>query len=121
MRRIYYKKLVRDRIPKRIDEHGGKYELRKLSDSDFKKELLRKVEEEAGGLSNARVKSEIISEMGDLLDVLKEIKKVFKISSKELSESRSKEFKRKGGFAKKLYLIWSEDTGYKSNERKSKK
>ena len=121
MRRTYYKKLVRDRIPKRIDEHGGKYEVKKLSGHNFKKELLRKVEEEAGGLSNAKTRSEIISEMGDLLDVLKEIKKVLKINPKELIESRTMEFRRKGGFAKKLYLIWSEDTGYKSNERKSKK
>jgi len=121
MRKIYYKKLVRDRIPKRIEEHGGRYKIDTLTDANFKKELLRKVEEEAGGLSHAKVRGEIIGEMGDLLDVLKELKKVFKITPRELRESRASEFKRKGGFVKKLFLVWSADTGYKSNERTSKK
>ena len=118
MKKIYYNKLIRDLIPKRIEESNGKYFCRQLLQKDFKKELIKKVEEEASGLKNSKTKKEIISEMGDILDVIDEIKKVFKISEKELTESRKKEFKRKGGFDRKLFLSWSEDTGYKTNEKK---
>ena len=121
MKKIYYRKLVRDKIPKRIEQSGGKYAVQTLSVSSFKKEILKKVEEEAGGLANAKVKSEIVAETGDLLDVLGQVKKAFGITSKELSSSRKKEMKRKGGFGKRIYLLWAEDTGYRSNEKKGKK
>jgi predicted house-cleaning noncanonical NTP pyrophosphatase (MazG superfamily) len=121
MKEIYYRKLVRDKIPLRIKESGGKYKIKVLSPADFKKELLKKVTEEAGGLSNATTKIEISAEMGDLLDVLQEVRKSFKISSRELEKSRAEEMKRKGGFKKRIYLYWAEDTGYRSNEKRGKK
>lgn len=120
MKKIYYRKLIRDKIPQRIRETGGECEIVNLSDLAFKKELLRKVGEEAIGVSKAKDKKEIVSEMGDLLDVIKELKKVFNIDTEELSNSRKKEFKRKGGFNKKIFLVWSEDTGYRTNEKKGK-
>lgn len=121
VKKIYYRKLIRDKIPGRIKESGGRFETKILSAVDFKKELMRKVDEEASGLTNAKNKEEIVSEMGDLLDVLREIKKVFGISSKKLINSRAMEYERKGGFKKRIFLIWSEDTGYKTNEKKTKR
>ena len=109
--KIYYNKLVRDKIPQRIEKSGGKYAVNVLNDDDFKKALLSKVGEEASGLEQAKDKGEVISELGDILDVIDVIKKTFKISPKELSDSRKKEFKRKGGFKKRLFLLWAEDTG----------
>lgn len=121
MKKIFYRKLVRDKIPKRIEESDGQYEVRTLSVSEFKKEILKKVEEEASGLAKAVVKKEIVAEMGDLLDVLKEAKKSFRVTPRELKASRAREMKRKGSFGKRLYLVWAEDTGYRSNEKKGKK
>ena len=121
MKKIYYRKLVRDKIPKRIEESGGKYQIKTLSASGYKKEILKKVEEEASGLAKAKVKSEIVAETGDLLDVLGEVKKAFGITPAELTKSRTEEMKRKGAFRKRLYLLWAEDTGYKANEKKGKK
>jgi len=121
MKKIYYRKLVRDKIPKRIEESGGQYEAKTLSISGFKKEILKKVEEEASGLAKSKVKSEVVAETGDLLDVLGEVKKAFGITPAELNKSRTKEMKRKGGFMKRTYLVWAEDTGYRSNEKKGKK
>jgi predicted house-cleaning noncanonical NTP pyrophosphatase (MazG superfamily) len=120
MKKIYYKKLIRDKIPERIKDSGGTYLCNVLSQKELKNELLKKVEEEAGGVGNANNKKEIVSEMGDVLDVIDEIKKIYKISSKEISDSRKTEYKRKGGFNKRQFLVWAEDTGYKSNERKGK-
>jgi len=120
-KKIYYRKLIRDKISRRIEQSGGRFEIKILSGVDFKKELMKKVVEEASGLSNAKGKEEIVSETGDLLDVLREIKKVFGISSEELRNSRIEELKRKGGFKKRMFLVWSEDTGYRTNERKGKR
>ena len=121
MKKIYYRKLVRDKIPKRIEESGGKYQVKTLSGAGFKKEILKKVGEEASGLAKSKVKRDIASEMGDLLDVLGEVKKAFGITSTELAKSRTKEMKRKGGFGKRIYLLWAEDTGYRSNEKRGRK
>lgn len=121
MKKIYYRKLVRDKIPERIEESGGQYQIKTLSASKFKKEILKKVEEEASGLVKAKGKNQIISETGDLLDVLEEVKTAFGITSAQLKQSRGKEMKRKGAFRKKIYLLWAEDTGYRTNEKKGKK
>lgn len=118
MKKIHYKKLIRDKIPQRIKESGGEYSCKRLNIKEFKRELVKKLKEESIGVFSARGKKEFVSEIGDLLDVIGEIKKVFKISSDELKISRKKEYVRKGGFKKRLFLEWAEDTGYKSNETK---
>jgi len=121
MKKIYYKKLIRDEIPKRIKESNGKYLCKKLNSKEFKNELLKKVHEESSGIVVSKNKNELVSEIGDVLDVIDEIKKIYKITQKEILNSRKTEFKRKGGFNKRLFLIWSEDTGYKSNEKRNLK
>ncbi len=118
MKKIYYNKLIRDKIPQVIEKSGGAYEVRELSDKNFKKELLRKVGEEASALPNLKSKKEIMTELADVVDVIEEIKKVFNIRENEIKIVRKKAFNKKGGFNKKLFLYWSEDTGYKTNERK---
>lgn len=118
MKKIYYNKLVRDKIPDRIKEGGGECLVRQLKNKDYRKELIKKVGEESDGVVTAKDRKGIIDEMGDLLDVLDELRSNLKIKPMELSSSRKAAFIKKGGFKKKLFLVWSEDTGYKSNERK---
>jgi len=69
MKKIYYNKLIRDKIPERIKESGGDFKIRKLRAKEFKKELMKKVAEEATGLLTARTKKELISELADILDL----------------------------------------------------
>ena len=121
MKKIYYKKLIRNKIPKRIEESNGKYLCKKLNSEEFKNELLKKVQEESLGIVVSKNKKELVSEIGDVLDVIDEIKKNFKITSKEIVDSRKIEFERKGGFTKRLFLVWSENTDYKSNEKRNLK
>lgn len=119
MKKIYYYKLIRDRIPEKIRRNGGQSKTRRLSKKDFERELLRKVEEEASALPRVRSHGAFVSELADVIDVLNEIKKVKKISAKEIRAAQRENFRRKGGFRKRLYLVWASDTGYRTNERRN--
>lgn len=118
IRKIYYNKLIRDKIPQVMESRGARYKIRRLSLKHLKIELLKKVVEEASGLLNSKTRDEIADGLGDVLAVINEIKKVFKITDREINLAMKNAFAKKGGFKKKLYLIWSEDTGYRTNERR---
>lgn len=121
MKKIYYNKLIRDKIPEIIREKGSDCKTKTLSSVDFYKELVKKVSEEASGILGAKNKKELISEIADVLDVINEIKKVKKITSKQILRTQEENNKRKGGFKKHIYLFWSSDDGYKTNEKRYSK
>lgn len=115
MKKVYYNKLIRDKIPEVIRANGSDCEVKILSDDDFVNELLKKVEEEARELSECQNRKEIIEELSDVIDVIEEVKKVKNISEEEINEAKIKSMERKGGFDKKLFLVWSSNDGYKKN------
>ncbi|MFA5052189.1 MAG: nucleoside triphosphate pyrophosphohydrolase [Patescibacteria group bacterium] len=121
MKKIYYHKLIRDRIPDVIRKKGARYVIKKLSAKRFEVELLKKVGEEATGLLSAKNKHELTSELADIHEVLETIRKYKKIKPSCLRDELKKNMKRKGGFKKRLYLEWAEDNGYRTNERTYKK
>lgn len=121
MKKIYYNKLIRDKIPERIEKSGGDFKIRKLKAKYFEKELIKKVGEEADGLLNVKTKKKLISELADVLDVIQEIKKFKGITNQQIKKARRESNKKKGGFKERLFLIWSSNTGYKTNERRYKK
>ena len=118
MKKIHYNKLIRDKIPEVIAKDGGTFKVEKLTNKKFEKELIKKVEEEASALPKCKTRKELIEELGDVLDVIDEIKKLKKIKQTELRQAREKAFVKKGGFKKRLFLFWTSDTGYRSNEKK---
>jgi len=121
MEKIYYNKLIRDKIPEIIKRSGGDFKIKKLKAKDFEKELIKKVGEEADGLISAKTKEKFILELTDVLDVIQEIKRFKRISNRQIENAQKESNKRKGGFKKRLFLFWSSDTGYKTNERRYKK
>lgn len=115
--KVFYNKLIRDGIEAKILAKGEQLEVRALTDNqEFEQELLKKVAEEAGALARVRSKEEFLDEYADLMAVLEALQKVIGVSDEEVMQARSENEKRKGGFAKRLYLHWSSDSGYKSNE-----
>ena len=121
MKKIYYNKLIRDRIPDRIENSGGIGSYRILNSKEFEKRLIQKVEEEASGLISAESKQELTDELADVIEVVEEIKRIKKISGKQITVARQKNMKRKGGFKKRIFLNWASDTGYRTNEKRYKK
>lgn len=121
MKKIYYNKLIRDKIPENIKKSGGYFKIKKLKAKEFERELIKKVGEEVDGLIGAKTKEKLISELADVLDVIQEIKKFKKITNQQIEKAQKESSNRKGGFKKRLFLFWSSDTGYKTNERRYKK
>jgi predicted house-cleaning noncanonical NTP pyrophosphatase (MazG superfamily) len=118
MKKIFYRKLIRDKIPEKMTRVGAAFEIRKLGKKEFEKELLKKVGEEASGLLKAKNKKDLIEELADILDAVNEIRRFKKIKTGEIQEVQRESARKKGGFRKRIYLVWSEDTGYRTNERK---
>lgn len=116
--KVYYRKLIRDKIPEKIAAAGAECEVRVMDDAEFERELLRKVEEEASGVAAAVTKEEIVEEIADVLDVIREVKLRKGITDLEVRAAQERAYEKKGGFERKLYLEWSSDDGYKTNEKK---
>lgn len=115
--RVYYNKLIRDGIPKKIENNGGEYEVRPvIDDAEFQLELLKKVKEEAGALSSVRTREEFLSEYADLMVVLDTLTQLLEFSPADIKTALTENLEKKGGFKERLFLHWSSDTDYKSNE-----
>ena len=95
-------------MPKIIEEKGGKYKTRVLSDKDFEKELKKKLLEESKEIIKAP-KPELTNELSDVLEIIKSIASLYKINFKEVERHQIKKRKKAGSFKKKLFLIWSSD------------
>jgi predicted house-cleaning noncanonical NTP pyrophosphatase (MazG superfamily) len=120
MQKIFYNKLIRDKVPANITKAGASYSIKILNAKDFERELIKKVGEEASGLLKAKNKKEIIGELADVLDVIEEIIRIKKIKPTQIIKQQKINSKHKGGFNKRIFLFWSSDDGYKTNEIKYK-
>ncbi len=121
MNKITYNKLIRDKIPEIIRERGAECETEVLDDVRFADELMRKVVEESSGLLQSRSREEMLEELGDVTIVLTEIRKLHNISDEEMEKALVDNIALKGGFDKHIYLHWSSDDGYRSNEQTTTK
>jgi len=117
MEKIYYNKLCRDKIPKIIHDKGFECEVRVVDHDEYKKEIVRKVFEEASGVTNYISREHLIAEMADLVITLEAVKKEFAIQEEEIQNAVATSLSEKGGYSERLYLSWSSDTDYSSNDR----
>lgn len=100
---------------------GVSFAARPMQKVEFRTELLKKVGEEASALPHLKSAKEIVAELADVLDVVDAVRREFGITSTEITKARKENTVKKGGFAKRVYLEWSEDSGYTTNERKGVK
>jgi predicted house-cleaning noncanonical NTP pyrophosphatase (MazG superfamily) len=117
--RIYYNKLCRDKIPEIIAGKGFDCEVRITDHDEYRKEIVRKVLEEASGVSNHADHYHLVAELADLVITMEAVKKEFNVSNEELDGAVARSLDEKGGYEKRLYLAWSSDTDYVSKERGS--
>ena len=106
-KKYYHRKLVRDKIPEIIESFGDSYKTKILGVYEYRKELRLKLVEEAKEVVNIK-KSELVKELSDALQVIRSIADFENISMKEIELRRKKREKNRGGFKKKIFLIWSD-------------
>lgn len=117
MEKIYYNKLCRDKIPNIIAEKGFECEVREVDHDEYKREIIRKVFEEASGVSNHTGRESLLKEIADLVITLDAVTKEFGITDEELDTAVEKSIEEKGGYEDMLYLAWSSDTEYSSHDQ----
>ena len=93
-----YNKLVRDNIPKILDEKGMVYEQRVASPEEFKAELIKKLSEEVAEFSAAGAPEELadVLEVLDTLRTLPEYREVERLQQLKREE--------RGGFNNRIIL-----------------
>jgi len=105
-KKYYHRKLVRDRIPEIIEFKGDLYKSRILKIREYRRFLRKKLVEEVKELENVR-KGDLIKELADVLQVLKSITELEGIPFKRIEDKRKQRERERGGFRKRIFLIWS--------------
>ena len=100
--KYYHKKLIRDKIPEIIEASGNKLETKVLNDSEFKKELKKKLLEEAREVIRA-TKDEIPNELADVLEIVKSISSHYKINFKDIEKQQINKRRKRGGFKRNFF------------------
>jgi predicted house-cleaning noncanonical NTP pyrophosphatase (MazG superfamily) len=117
MSKVFYNKLIRDNIPEIITKNDGEYEVRALSDdAEFQQELFKKITEEAQALSKVRKRGDFLSEYADLMVVLDALTRQLEFTEADIRVAIEENMQKKGAFKKRLFLHWSSDKNYRSNE-----
>lgn len=116
MEKIFYNKLCRDNVPDIVAGKGFECEVRAMDHDEFRRELVRKVYEEASGVSNHVGHNGLLKELADLVITIDAVKKEFGITQEEMDAEIEGSLEEKGGYDDMLYLSWSSDTEYQSHD-----
>ena len=100
MKRIAYRKLVRDRIPEIVERDGNTCSYSVLSDGDYLEKLDEKLNEELAEYQE----SKSMEELADLLEVMRAVALARGSSIGEVEEIRRRKAEQRGGFEKKILL-----------------
>lgn len=101
---MIYNKLVRDHIPRIIEETGGKAEIRILADEEYRIFLEKKLDEEVGEYHH----EQNAEELADILEVVYALAASIGCTKEELNDVYRKKHEARGGFEKRILLISSE-------------
>ncbi|WP_031463765.1 MULTISPECIES: nucleoside triphosphate pyrophosphohydrolase [Paenibacillus] len=104
----FYNKLVRDRIPKIMEEHGKKYEIRTLNQEEYIKMLHQKLYEELRELDAASEEDQLL-ELADMVEVIYALVESKGCRIDDFESLRIAKKEKRGGFKEKLFLISGEE------------
>lgn len=104
MSKITYNKLVRDGIPKIIEQDGNTYAIEKVNDREALELLHLKLQEEL----NEYLQSGETEELADLLEVIHGILSNKQLAFEDLEAIRLDKAAKRGGFKDGIKLLWVE-------------
>ena len=117
MSKVFYNKLVRDKIQDKIESKDELCEVRVITDdNEFQQELLKKIREEATALSSVRTRTDFLDEYADLMVVLDALTATMGFTEADVQIAIQENVQKKGLYNEKHFLHWSDDSGYVSNE-----
>jgi len=109
--RDWHDKLVRDRIPQIIAADGARFALETYNEETYRAALLAKLVEEAREAAGAEP-HQIVTELADLFEVIYETLEAHAISRQAVVAMQARRRAERGGFARRLRLMWVEkDSG----------
>ncbi|MFJ8099772.1 phosphoribosyl-ATP pyrophosphohydrolase [Lysinibacillus sp. NPDC096212] len=100
-----YNKLVRDLIPKVIEEKGKTCSIRVLEQGEHLEEIKVKMQEEALEFLEAASPKEAVEELADILELVHTAIQMYDVSYEQLEQIRTQKKSQRGGFSKGIYLI----------------
>lgn len=100
-----YNKLVRDLIPKIIEEAGKTFTTRTLSDEEYRQELRKKAFEELEEYMNASDDVTAVEELADLLEIIHALAACHGATIEQVEAVRASKAEQRGGFKEKIFLI----------------
>ena len=95
-----FNKLVRDKIPEKIEKNGEVAITRILDDNEYIEHLNIKLKEEV----NEYLADNNVEEIADIMEVLLAILKYKKIDYSEFENVRKEKVEKRGAFDKKIFL-----------------
>ena len=101
---MIYNKLVRDNIPKIIENNGEIPNYRVLEDQEYLAALEKKLDEEVGEYHRDKT----AEELADILEVIYALAESKGLSKEELLQIYQKKHNERGGVSKKLLLLRSQ-------------
>ncbi|MFC7373142.1 phosphoribosyl-ATP pyrophosphohydrolase [Fictibacillus iocasae] len=104
-----FNKLVRDKIPELIEQAGKKGTFRILGVEEFKKELMKKVAEEAKEFQGDSELEDTAYAIAEILETLYTLADCYQISQEDLDEKRKMRSNSRGSFAQRLFLMELDD------------
>lgn len=93
-----YNKLVRDKIPERLDAKGIPYEKRIADDAEYRSELIKKLLEEAQEFLEASS----VEELADVCEVVEALRSLPEYADVETIQKEKRE--ERGGFMGRIIL-----------------
>lgn len=99
-----FNKLIRDKIPEIIDSNGEIAITKVLSSNDYKKELYKKLLEEANEVINAGTTDDVLEELADVFEVIRSIAELNNRSFDDIVVIANKKRLKRGGFQKRIFL-----------------
>ena len=98
-----YNKLVRDKIPEIIKRNGGTPFIKTLDETEYKKELEKKLYEEYQEVKEATDDNRI-EELADMLEVMKSLAKLENKTLEDIIEIANKKSEKRGAFEERIFL-----------------
>lgn len=99
---ITYNKLVRDLIPSIIQQEGKQCQTRTLSDQEYQKALIQKLQEEVTEFTE----EPNLEELADILEVIQALAKALDSDIETVRNIQQKKSQNRGGFDKRIFLEW---------------